>query len=93
MVSRPGKGCEPWYLLTNEPIRSLDDAWQIVFAYARRWQLETTFRYSKTELAMESPPPLVLGQPPQTHVDGHPRLCFLVVTPISASIGCVLVLG
>ena len=55
VVSRPGKGREPWYLLTNEPICSLDDAWQIVFAYARRWQLETTFRYSKTELAMESP--------------------------------------
>lgn len=55
VVSRPGKGREPWYLLTNEPIHSADDAWRIVFAYARRWQVETTFRYSKTELAMESP--------------------------------------
>lgn len=55
VVSRPGSGREPWYLLTNEPIHSADDAWRMVFAYARRWQLETTFRYSKTELAMESP--------------------------------------
>jgi hypothetical protein len=55
VVSRPGSGREPWYLLTNEPILSVDDAWHIVFAYARRWQVETTFRFSKTELAMESP--------------------------------------
>lgn len=55
VVSRPGSGRQPWYLLTNEPIHSADDAWRIVFAYARRWQVETTFRYSKTELAIESP--------------------------------------
>ncbi len=55
VVSRPGKGRSPWYLLTNEPVDSLDDAWRIVLAYARRWQIEMGFRYSKTELAMESP--------------------------------------
>ena len=55
VVSRPGHGREPWYLLTNEPVLSIDDAWRIVFAYARRWQIETAFRFSKTELAMESP--------------------------------------
>ena len=55
VVSRPGKGREPWYLLTNQPIHSVENAWRVVFAYARRWQVETAFRYSKTELAMESP--------------------------------------
>lgn len=55
VVSRPGKGREPWYLLTNEPLASIDDAWCIVLAYARRWLIETTFRYSKSELALESP--------------------------------------
>jgi Transposase DDE domain len=55
VVSRPGKGRQPWYLLTNEPITSLEEAWRIVFAYARRWQIEMSYRYSKTELAMESP--------------------------------------
>ena len=55
VVSRPGKGRQPWYLLTNEPIASLEEAWRVVFAYARRWQIEMTYRYSKTELAMESP--------------------------------------
>jgi hypothetical protein len=55
VVSRPGKGRSPWYLLTNEPIYSAEDAWRVVFAYARRWQVETTYRYAKSELAMESP--------------------------------------
>ena len=30
-------------------------AWKVVFAYARRWQIEMSFRYGKSELAMESP--------------------------------------
>jgi hypothetical protein len=55
VVARPGKGREPWYLLTSEPIRTADDAWQIVFAYARRWQIELMWRYTKSELAFESP--------------------------------------
>jgi hypothetical protein len=55
VVSRPGKGRSAWYLLTNEPIESAEDAWRVVFAYARRWRVETTYRYAKSELAMESP--------------------------------------
>ncbi len=55
VVSRPGKGKTPWYLLTNEPIRTAADAWRLVFAYGRRWQIEQTWRYSKSELACESP--------------------------------------
>ena len=49
------RGGEPWYLLTNEPIESEEAAWQVVVAYARRWQVETSFRYGKSELHMESP--------------------------------------
>jgi hypothetical protein len=37
VVSRPGYGRKPWYLLTTEPISTPQQAWQIVFAYARRW--------------------------------------------------------
>jgi hypothetical protein len=55
VVSRPGKGRTPWYLLTNLPIASVDDAWRVVLAYARRWQIEITYRSCKSELAMESP--------------------------------------
>ncbi len=49
------KGGLPWYLLTNEPIRSAEDAWGIMFAYARRWQIELTWREKKSELAFQSP--------------------------------------
>lgn len=55
VVSRPGKGRLPWYLITNEPVASAEDAWRIVLAYNRRWQVETSIRYSKSELAFESP--------------------------------------
>ena len=55
VVSRPGKGRKPWYLLTNEPIACPDDAWRVVLAYARRWQVEMCYRACKTDLAMESP--------------------------------------
>lgn len=55
VISRPGGGREPWYLLTNEPVATVAAAWRVVLAYARRWQIEMSFRFSKSELAMESP--------------------------------------
>jgi hypothetical protein len=55
VVARPGGGREPWYLVTTEPVTTEAAAWQVVFAYARRWQIELTWRYGKSELAMESP--------------------------------------
>lgn len=55
VVSRPGRGRAPWYLLTNETIGTVDDAWRVVMAYARRWQVEMCYRACKTDLAMESP--------------------------------------
>lgn len=36
-------------------MRTADDAWRVVFVYLRRWQVETTWRYGKSALAMESP--------------------------------------
>jgi len=55
VVSRPGAGLKPWYLLTNIPITSVDDAWHIIFIYARRWQVEMALRFEKCELGFESP--------------------------------------
>jgi hypothetical protein len=55
IIARLGKGREPWYLLTADPIHTLADAWALVLAYARRWQIELVWRYSKSELALESP--------------------------------------
>lgn len=44
----------PWYLLTSEPAHSPQLAWRIVLAYARRWQIEMSIRFHKSELAFES---------------------------------------
>ena len=48
------KGEKPWYLLTNEVVTTTDDAWKIVLAYARRWQIEMAFRNLKSEMAIQS---------------------------------------
>ena len=55
VVSRPGKGRTPWYLLTTEKIHTAQDAWRVIFAYARRWQIEASIRFTKSELAFECP--------------------------------------
>jgi hypothetical protein len=43
------------YLITNEGVQTEEEAWEIFFAYKRRWQIETSFRSGKSELALESP--------------------------------------
>src|SRR2546421_11290649 len=45
----------PWYLLTNEAVTCEEEAWQVAFAYVRRWHIEQTWRYDKSELAFQSP--------------------------------------
>lgn len=55
VVSRRGPGKKPWYLLTNEYVDCPAHAWDVVLAYARRWQIEMAWRFLKHELAMESP--------------------------------------
>jgi hypothetical protein len=55
VVSRPGYARKPWYLLTSEPVLTSEQAWKIVFAYARRWQIEMSLRFTKSEMAFESP--------------------------------------
>ncbi len=45
---------EPWRLLTSEPLYSEEACWQIVEAYAGRWQIEQMLRYGKSELGIES---------------------------------------
>lgn len=55
VVARLKGAKEPWYLLTSDVIRTDDDAWAVVAAYARRWQIEQTWRYNKSELGCESP--------------------------------------
>ena len=55
VVSHPGYGRKPWYLITTEPVYTAEQAWQIIFAYARRWQIEMSLRFTKSEMAFESP--------------------------------------
>ncbi len=41
--------------MTNEPVENAEVAWRVVQAYARRWQIEMSLRFNKSELALESP--------------------------------------
>lgn len=54
VISRGRRGTEPWRLRTNEPIHGTEDARRIVRIYARRWQVECAYRFSKSELGAES---------------------------------------
>lgn len=54
VVSRQGAGKTPWYLLTSEPVHTLEQADRIIRIYARRWQVELSIRLDKSELAFES---------------------------------------
>ncbi len=54
VVARLGKGREPWYLLTADPIHTAEDAWEIVLAYVRRWQIELVWRSSKSRVGLRS---------------------------------------
>ena len=55
VVSRQGSGHKPWYLLTNQPLAAADQAFFLIRAYARRWQIEMAWRYAKSDLAFQSP--------------------------------------
>lgn len=54
VVVRQGKGREPWYLLTNEPVDTEQEAWELAISYVRRWQIEESYRFQKGELQIES---------------------------------------
>src|SRR2546423_6375721 len=54
VVVRQGRGREPWYLLTNEPVETIAQAWEMVFSSVSRWKIEESFRFQKCELLIES---------------------------------------
>ena len=54
VVSRGRPGTEPWRLLTNEPVETTEQAWRIIQAYGRRWQVECVLRLGKSDWGMES---------------------------------------
>ena len=56
-VSRTGRSHTPWYLLTSATVVTSGDAWRVVMAYARRWQVETCHQACRTDLAVGIPGP------------------------------------
>jgi hypothetical protein len=68
----------PWYLLTNEA-----EAWQVVFAYVRRWQIEQTWRFDKSELADHQSACMALGRTRKALADGFTGLCFSLESALS----------
>lgn len=45
----------PLYLLTSIQINNVEQAWEMCHSYMHRWSIEQSFRFCKTELAIESP--------------------------------------
>lgn len=55
LIAARVQGKESWYLLTSEVVPNAEKAWEIVFAYGKRWEIEEFWRYSKSELGIQSP--------------------------------------
>lgn len=45
----------PLYLLTSLTIETKSQAWEILFSYMHRWEVEQGFRFLKSEMGIESP--------------------------------------
>ena len=45
----------PMYLLTSLPIQTAQQAWEVLFSYMHRWEVESGFRFLKAEMKIESP--------------------------------------
>jgi hypothetical protein len=64
------------YLITNEPVKTEAQAWDVFFTYRRRWQIEPSFRYAKCELALECPRLWSLEARRTAAWHGHAGVCF-----------------
>ena len=53
-TKRQRGGSEPWRLLTNQQVRTEEEAWRIVVAYGARWAIEQELRFAKSELGVDS---------------------------------------
>lgn len=49
----PGEKAIDWTLLTNEPVRTLEDAWRVTGWYERRWTVEEYHKALKTGCQIE----------------------------------------
>lgn len=70
----------PWLLLTTDPINNAADAFGMVLAYARQWQVEMSFRFDKSELAMVSHRLWTMERRGKMLMIGVPRPCISFVS-------------
>jgi transposase-like protein len=49
----PGEKAIDWTLLTNEPVRTFEDAWRVIGWYERRWIVEEFHKAKKTGCQVE----------------------------------------
>jgi hypothetical protein len=71
------QGRSPWYLLTADPIATDEQAWGVVFAYMRRWQIELSWKYEKSALADHQSTRLRGGSAREIAAVGYPGLRLL----------------
>lgn len=45
----------PMYILTSLAIENAAQAWEVLFSYMHRWEVEQGFRFLKSEMGLESP--------------------------------------
>lgn len=87
VVARRSNG-KPWYLLTSEPVETAEQAWAIVFAYVRRWQIELVFKHCKSELSFHASARVGLARTSQAAGSGYPGLCLLTSPALGAVCAC-----
>lgn len=51
---RQGGGREPWDLLTEEPVETQEQAWEVVYASTMRWNSEEHVRFDTAERLLET---------------------------------------
>jgi hypothetical protein len=71
------KGRTPCYLLTAEPSSTDEDAWGVVFASLRRWQIELAWRFAQSDLAEHSSTSVALAGAKEVAGSGHAGLSRL----------------
>lgn len=55
LVVARSQGRAPWYLLIPDGVTAEEQAWDVMFAYARSFQIEVTWHHEKSELAFQRP--------------------------------------
>lgn len=54
VVREKNRAGSPIYLLTNLEIKTKNQAWEMLFSYMKRWEVEQMFRCCKAEIGMQS---------------------------------------